>query len=313
MPQVVSFLINPFEVSMEQSYIKATIISAFTQAALAQQASDPAIGPLHTFYTPLHTALTTAYTAWKAQAGSAKGQTQSLKTLLQNLSSTVIDEWDFAVQQEYRKGTPTYLQIFPEGRAPFQSGKQEDRILAVGALADALGAEGSFPTLKQQVDTYYYQLSTTNAGQKGAKSDTGLHSEAVATAAEACAAGLFYVYGGLVQKYYTQPETIENYFDVSLIREKEQRAFTGTVPAGTTKSIAKRTLEPDAQIRIVNSGPTRLRFFLAEEKNDEPTTGVTILPGEDQTIPASQLGTGPYLGVMNEGTEGAGSYELVLL
>lgn len=299
---------------MNTSYIKATIISTYTFAALTDRfAVTPAIGPLLTFYTPRHNALMAAYTTWKAQAGSAKSQTQSLKTLLQALSSTEVDDWDFAVQQVYRKGTPQYLQVFPQGRAPFQTGKQEDRILAVGTLRDTLDAVGGLATLTTEVGAYFTLLNTTNTGQKGAKSGTEMQSDAVAAAAEACADGLFYVYGGLVQQNFAQPAVIEAFFDVSLIREREQRAFTGTVPASGAKAIARRTLEPGAQVRIVNSGATTLRFFTAPEKNDRPTTGLRILPGEDQTVPASQLGPGPYLGVANESTEGAGSYELVIL
>lgn len=298
---------------MEEAYIKATIISAYTQAALTEQQSQPGIPPLLNLYGPLDSALTQAYTAWKSQSGAEKGETQSLKTLLDNLSRTEIDDWDFAVQQVHRKGTAAYTQIFPEGRAPFQTGKQEDRILAVGALLDTLQQESGLDDLRTQVGAFSTQLTETNTAQKGAQNDTGLHSDAVAAAAAACGRGLFFVYGGLVQKYYTQPQLIENYFDVALIRDREQRAFTGAVPAGGTKAIAKRTLEATAQLRMVNAGPTPLRFFLAPEKAITPATGVTILPGEDQTVPASQLGSGPYLGVVNEGTEGEGHFELVIL
>ncbi len=103
-------------------------------------------------------------------------------------------------------------------------------------------------------------------------------------------------YGGLAQRYHHTPEHIGAFFNRTIIRNREQRALTGTVDISAQKNIAKRTLEPASQVRIVNTGPAPLRFYFAPEANDAPgQTGRTVAPGEDETIEVRALGTGPFL------------------
>ncbi len=310
-PAIVS---NPFRMPMERSYITALVLSGYTVGVLDGQQSVTGILPLYNLYIPLHTALQQRYDQWRAAAGLQKGKTASIQDLLVSLRADKIEDWDLAIQQQYRKGTPRYLELLPRGREPFQQGKQSERISAIDALDRAIGTDVALASLKTDVSGFYKALDTAQIVQKGALGDTALRSDDVEAAVEACTVGLFQVYGGLVSLYAATPERIGDYFYMELIVDKEQRAFTGSVGISATKNIAKRTLEPTAQIRIANPGTTSLRFYYAAEANDGPGLTSELLPaGEDVTVPVSNLGSGPYLKVLNESRESAGAFDLVIL
>jgi hypothetical protein len=307
-------LTNPFLAAMQRSYVGAVAIAGHTAGILLAQKINPDINPLHVFFDPINDALATAYASRISAAGLQKGKTASLNSLIDELRSERIGEWDIQIQIVHRKDTPRYTELLPEGRAPFQKGRQAERIAEVEALADRMGAEAALATLKTEVLAFHQSLTLAENTQEGAKGATEGSSSAMEAAVQAAAVGLFSVYGGLVQLFAEEPERIGDYFNMELILDREQRDFTGTVAAAATKNIAKRTLAPDAQLRLVNTGTTPLRFFLAEEKNDGAgALSVLVASLEDVTIAASSLGTGPFLNVTNESSEGPGKYELVML
>lgn len=315
MPAQPALLTNPFLEPMKRSFVGAVAIAGHTDGVLDAQKANPDIDPIYTLFTTVNASLASAYAARIAAAGTQKGKTASLTDLIAELRGPRIDDWDFAIQQVHRRGTSRYIELLPSGRKPFQEGRQSQRIAEVLALSDRIGAEAALATLKTEVDAFYQDLSTADATQEGAKGATEASSTAMEDAVLAAAIGLFRVYAGLVQLFAAEPERIGDYFNMELILDREQRAFTGAVGISATKAIAKRTLDGTALIRFVNTGAVRLRFYFAEEKTGEAPAGggLALLPGGDQTVAVSTLGTGPYLNVTNESTEGEGAYELVIL
>ena len=309
------FISNPFERPMTDSHIKAAVISAYTFAALqSQQAGNPAILQLAEFYEPFDIDLQTAYNTWRSQAGIQKGKTQSLKEALENLAVQARD-WSFAIQAFHREGTPRYRELFPNGLTAFQKGKQQERIGAVASLIEAIGAEADLQPVRTTIVAYLATLTTTKTGQSGAKTETEVRANNVESSVAAAAAAMYYVYGGLVQQFYHQPARIEDFFNLALIRDREQNTFTGSVAAGAVKFVAKRTLPPTAAVRMLNNGPTTLRLYVADTKGAPPPAegGLVVLPGGDKTAAAPSLGSGSFLHIYNEDDTSAGAYELVII
>jgi hypothetical protein len=283
------FLNNPFMRATSGSYEKAVTISTFTDARLA---ASPGLGTYYAFYHPLHTALINAYNAWKLGGGQQKTATASMAALLKGLTAAVND-WDFAIQSIARKGTPEYLTFFPQGHTPFITGKQDMRISAVATLSNALATVSPVPAVKTQVDSYLSQLNTANTTQEGKKGGTNGLSDAVEAMRVAACHGLYYVLAQLMALYYQNPEPIATYFDLELIRDRQQDDFTGSVQASAVKTIAKRTLEADDMILLKNTGLVPLTFYLAADKGAAPVVGapsVIVPEGQHQNVPANALG-----------------------
>lgn len=286
--QTWSFLRNPFEYATRDSYLRAAIIGTFTEAALK---SDPSLSALFNYYFPFVDKFNTLYNTWQQQAGSQKSNTKSLGDVLA-LATANINEWDYQVQGTFRRGTAEYDAIFPKGHAPFQQGGQQSRIDAFGTLILALNQAG-LATVEALVKNYYHDLKVANSTQKGAIVQTGQKSKDLDTARVEMCDALYYVLGGLMQKFSKTPDVVGKYFKLDLIQHKEQKVFTGHLAAGAVHLVVQRTLAADAEIDLLNGGAEKLLFFFSDRADAPPPTGavgVTVLPGTSQTVRAAQLG-----------------------
>ena len=143
-----SFLENPFLSSTDNSYRMAVRISTYHNSALNANTSNPVIAALYATYNPIHRALVEAYDAFIAQEGMQQGESLNLRQLLRLEGTTKISFWDASIQVRYPSGTPQYMALLPNGRKPFQSGTQTQRISAVASLSDAIGTDAALAAVK---------------------------------------------------------------------------------------------------------------------------------------------------------------------
>jgi hypothetical protein len=310
------YIQNPFQTATSENYRLAVTISTYTDAALNAAKADAAILALYTPYHVLHLAYVAAYDSWLAQAGSQQGSTLNLTQLLDR-ATTHINDWDLAIQNVYRRGTPEYKTLLPNGHAPFNQGAQTSRIAAFKALSINLTSIAALVTTKTAVDTYYTLLDTANTTQKGSKMTTNSFSSNVEAARLAACEGLYVVLGGLMQHYSGNPAKIADYMDLENIRTGEQKDFTGHTLGGQITKIAKRTLADNQSIRLLNPGNVKIQFYLATRPTD--TVGaksVIANPGEDKTVIADDLGdvtTQHYLMVYNIDAIATAQWELIVV
>ena len=314
------FLINPFLVAAQGSRTKAITISTYTYGALDARKLDAFFGPLFTFYKPLHLALLAEDSQWHAQVGTQKGKTASLEALMEQLSPGKVYNWDLAVQNVVPKGTPGYVAVFPQGHKPFQTGKKDERILAVETLSTSLGvatAPPAFAPIKTDVDAFLLLIQNARTAQSGAKSSTGTESDQASAASIAAMNGLYKVFGSCISQFSATSTDIEPLLDLETIRNAEQVLWMNHVPVSSTKNIFKRTLEPTVELRIKVNSTEPLKFYFAEEKNDAPgALFVTVAGLEEETVLVSQLGNVPtaaYLKVQNTSGLVQGDFEVELL
>ena len=309
------FIQNPFMTVTSGNYSLSVIISTYTDSALNAAKADATILSLYNAYHPLHLALTSAYNDWLTQEGIQKGSTLNLTQLLAQ-STDKINDWDLAVQIQFRKDTPQYKTIFPNGHAPFNTGAQTNRIAAVKALSNHLIGIAALATTKIAVDAYYTALDTANTAQKGNKTTTNTASTAVEAARIAACIGLYAVLGGLMQKYSATPEKVGDFMDLENIRSGQQSEFIGRVSGGGSHLICKRTLPDTTSILLKNTGDTPLRFYLSTQKNEAISTPfVEVPPLSDKEVQINQLGdptTQHYLQVFNADTLTEGRWEVFL-
>jgi hypothetical protein len=314
------FLINPFLVSAQGNRSRAVTISTYTDGALFARQADLFFGGLYAIYHPLHDALMAEDAQWQSQLGTQKGSTATLDDLFELLSPRKIGAWDLSVQNVFNKGTPGYIAVFPNGHHPYQSGKKDERILAVEALSNSLGvvtAPPAFAPIKLDVDAFLLSVQDARTAQTGAKSKTATESDEATAATTNAMIGLYAVLGACINKFPDNPTSIEPLFDLETIRDLEQTKWINHVAFSANKNLFKRTLQPNIQLRLKVNSTEPLTFYFAAEANDAPgVVSVTVQGLEEETVNASQLGNVPasaFFKVSNTSALVEGHFEVEIL
>ena len=202
------YLINPIINATDGNYHKALKISTYHDGALFAGIADPFIAAIYATYHPIHLAYVAAFNAWEAQGGAKEGETLNLTQLLKLLSNTKIVNWDIDIMPIYKPNTPKYKALLPNGHAPFQKGKQDDRIESVKALSIAMGTDPLLATIKADVVLTYNQLSHANTDQKGSKSQTGTLSDKVEEARVNMSVAQYSDLGSFIAEYAANTDVV---------------------------------------------------------------------------------------------------------
>lgn len=309
------FVLNPFITATVNSYKLAVKISTYHLGALQSQAGVKFFDDLIDVFQPLHEALVAAFDSWKNIGGQQQGKTLNVAQLFSLLSKTKIRNWDIAIQNVYSIDTPEYKALLPHKRAPFQNGTQTDKLAAVNALSQAIGADETLATVKTDVDAFYAQLNTALTQQKGSLTSTKTQSDAVEAARMAMCIGQYADLGALIQHFAEMPEQIGQYFDLTAIRSGAQVVFTGDTKPEESENILKHTFADTDTLRLENEGETDLHFYLAPGKDAAPNGTTVVVPaGQEATVLVTQLGSvaNTYLNVHNPSTLAKGNWTIEL-
>lgn len=285
---------NTFESNTRKNYRKANTVGLFTDKVFAG-VSGPDTSPLavlRDYYRPRYAAYKAVYEAWIAMGAQGEGATLGLHEA-EALIDHDVDDWEFTVQGTYRKGTPGYKTLFPDGITALKRGTREQRTATLNAFSANLALIPALASLKATVDVRIAQLKGAAEDQGTKKSTVKTDSASVEAARLALCTALYYVLGGLMQLYAETPASIDAYFDVETLRSLPQTVFKGAVHAGGQPVfIVERTLPADNEIAITNDGPTNITLYFAAGKTDGvPATGtVTVATGQSMIITAERLG-----------------------
>jgi hypothetical protein len=305
------YLDNPILNATDNSYRMAVRISTHHDSALNAAKADPFILGLYNSYHPVHQAFIDKYNAFVAQGGLQQGDTLNLRQLLRLLSGSKIGFWDSGIQIVYPPNTPKYMALLPNGRGPFQTGTQTQRISAVKGLSDGIGADAALATVKTDVSAFFTELNTANTTQKGSISVTKTLSDDVDAARIAMCIAQYADLGAFIQKHAADTIPVEQYFDLAAMRKGQQVLFTGSIKKESAHTIVKRTFGAGDNLELENPGVTELQFYLAAIKDAQPgSTVIKLAPGAKQTIVASALGNlaDPFLMVFNPDAVNKGEF-----
>lgn len=285
------YIINQFAVVTTKNFKKAIILSTYHDAALqARSIVEPDFEPIYDRYHPLHLELESQYSTWRSAGGAQQGQTLGLDQQL-DIALDQLDDWDIAIQAVYRKNTPRYKAIFPDGRKPFRRGAIDQRINAFNTLSINIGSDGDLAAIKAQVDAAYSTLNALRDGQQAAKSNVkGGSSEMEA----ACIAAMNMQYrnlGFVMDNFFEDRETECNMlFDLSTLRESEQSSFTATLDPEETEAILVHHFLTSDQLRcrIDTDGPISL--YLASSSGATDSTAAILSSPAEVLVPLSAFG-----------------------
>lgn len=307
--------LNTFLINTENNYHRALQISQYLNDKLDATKADADILVLYNHFHPLHLAYTDAYNQWESQIGAQISSTNTLSGLLRGIT-TQVNTWKYAFYAAgFLPSTPTYIACFPNGVSPFQRGTQLERIQAVKQLSLAMTGITALAATKTSVDNYFTSLNTALTSQQGKIGTTKNLSDAVELARQTMCVGQYWCLGGLMQKYAAFPDTIANFYAITLIQNNAQTDFTGHILGGKMSKIAKRTLVAEQSIHLYNLGSVPIRFYLATNPTDAQTTVIDVPPMSDKTVTADQLGdvtTQHYLMVYNIDANATAQWRLVL-
>lgn len=273
------YLQNQFMISTRGNFKKALKLSNYTDAFLKKQMDDNPgdadYALLYNRYHPLHVALTNAYNRWKNSFGTRGGDTLNIDQLLLALIDK-IDDWDVAVQVVYKKSTPEYKSIFPSGRYPFNSGSKDTKVMAVNTLGLALDAYPALVGVKTEVDDYYVILDGARDTQEGAKGGTRSFSKLLEVERKKAMTMLYGTLGFLMNKFMTNQSLVAPFFDLSLLRRRQQQIFTGTLAVGNTDEVFTRTLLPEEELRIQIKTNTQAAVYLGSIPGGTDSTPILL-------------------------------------
>ena len=160
------YLNNTFLIITENSTKLMMILSPDFRARLQAESGDADILAMLNLFIPIDDALSAAFQEWTSAGAFYKGATLAFENKLAELIDIKLDQWIPQVQVVYADGTPEYLTLFPNGRAPFNKGPYDIRINSVKSLGENLAAYPGLAATKTDVDSFYTTLLSTRADQQ---------------------------------------------------------------------------------------------------------------------------------------------------
>lgn len=307
------YINNTFEVNTRNS--RPIAFSFFTDLKAKLEAAsltDPELLIYYGEFLPFFAAFEGIYMNLLMVEGEYEGRTLSFEDLLDNLNDTShLRKWEGKVRGEFPEGSPTELEIFPNKRAPFQTGTYENRVLAVKTLAQKLTQYPVLATTQMEVQSFGNLMESTREAQQNhegslANLRTLYENQRIIIATET-----FGVYGRLCYKFRANRPMIANFFDLEILRDTGSGSSIeeGNIPGNTIQKIfepGSEGYEAGAQLRIKNTttGPAigGLFFYTADNPTDAWSgQGNQLNPGQEVTITLTAATFKPYFLVQNQG------------
>ena len=229
---------------------------------LHRDITDPDILKMYNFFHPLYSIFSTANHNWSMLKSSNISSTKSVANVTDELASTKIRFWDNSIQMVYPLGSLRYVALLPHRRGIFQSGTINSRLTAINNLVDEIGSDAALATLKLDVIAYQTLLSTSMSGRKGHIISIDEAINALTLATLGAAEGMYWVHGGMEQKFYKTPTSMDIYFPIDLMTTMTQTDFTFTLTNTDPHKAFKRKFDVLTQkIHGSNLGEGKVKFY----------------------------------------------------
>ena len=320
------FVYNTFFVNTQRNFKNALTLTQDHLAKLTANETDPDILAMKTDYLPLHTAFITANNQLDSKLGIYKGKTQTFEEMLEELSQVKINEWRGQVFAVFPEGTDNATAIFPRDRQPFQSGTYDERVEAVNALSLTLNTYTLQPTLialAASVQGYYLTLSSARALQQSNEGTVATLRTNLKAAHLLMCQGMYKNLGLLMAKYYQAPETITNYFDMTILRssaDDEPLLLSGNINSTQVVNLNAQIEDYDVdettvlRMKNTSASPAQLYFYAADAADKKPDGFVSVIlnQGEELSRTIAEMGfneTNTFFNIYNPGGN-AGSWEV---
>jgi hypothetical protein len=218
-----SFLSNPFDLATKDSYKKMNAMFLYHVGRI-RASSDPFIQLLYEKTKPVEKAWSEAFFKWGHAKGNRKNDTQNFKSLLKELYTVKIPEWEVQVMLRFPKGTRDYKNIFGKGRTQFRRGYYAERLERVYTLARSLDNYPGLSAVRMDVEDFYDRLNkgyVSKVGKSFYKDSSALNLEAARMAA---AVRMYGNLAELIGKYCEEPWKVKRYFEEKQVRRNRKKA-----------------------------------------------------------------------------------------
>jgi hypothetical protein len=305
------YIINTFDSNTRASRpVAYSFFTDFKAKIEAGGLADPELLIIHGDYVPFYDALKGIYLNMQLIEGEYEGRTLGFEDLLELLNDTShLRKWEGKVRGEFPEDSPTEREIFPNKRAPFQTGTYENRVLAVGTLAQKLLQYPALAATQVEVLSFYNLMESTREAQQNHEGSLAnlrvlFENQRVIVANE-----VFGAYGKLCYKFRNNRPMITTFFDMEILQSSssDDVLFDDEVGANTIENITE-DFNADQFFQIENNGTMPMWFYTS----DSPATGyqgwgVQVQPGENLKFNVTELGgLRQYLNVHNQnGTAGS--------
>jgi len=310
---------NQFDNCTKQSKKRMNRISSDHASKLLAETSDADIHELSSRFAPLRESFSDAYADAIAANAIYKGRTQKFENLKKDLTGTKIEDWDIQIQVVYRKDSPEYIELLPNGRKPFQTGTNDQRIEEVKALSLRLTPYPALASLKTRVDDFKTSIENARNDQQQKEDLVKQKSTLLEIARVATAKMMYGNLGALMDKFQDDPKQIERFFDLEAIRytgPETNDTIEGPIAGGNSANLISGVTDPNTEWLFANPGVAVLAYFTSPTADGVYTSGgIKVNPGESITKRASELGgaENTFLNVTNLDAENQGYYSVTVM
>ena len=307
------FTESPFDNGTKGSYKKMNIISADTDSKLFGQQAIPALLALFTYFNVFRLLYLAAYVKWKSKKAAYRSATEYVYQLLAQLSGDKIEEFDIRIQVIYRRGTPQYINLFPDLREPFQKGEIDERITALATLLSNIDVDPALALIKADILVFYNLIVAARNQQQAREGEVDTLSAELELERVNCARAMYYVLGGLMQHFKDNASQIADFFDLETLRghisDVVDLIFEGPVNSGQVINVLNATVSQyiaGVTLRIKNTttGPAigGLFFYAANNAGDGwGGMGHQLNPGQEITFTLTAAEFKAFYNVQNQG------------
>jgi hypothetical protein len=217
------FGINHHEVVTRNNYKLMNTLDGKHYAKIKSEAGDPDFDAMIEYYEPYHINYEAKYTFWQSQSNLSQGKTRELQGWFKQLTDTFVPHIEVTIYGIHAENTPEAKALLPNKRSPFITGAQYDRITALSTLITSIGSEVALQSLKAEIIAFHGNILTCfNECQAIRKKVSDLSDDLEPIRIETAQA-LFANEGSLMKKFNTNPEKIDNYFDVHSMRQASRK------------------------------------------------------------------------------------------
>lgn len=219
-----------------------------------------------------------------------KGNTLRLYQLLKEMRSQKLHIWDIKIQSVFISSTPDYIKIFPQGLSPLSLLPIEQRIMYLGNAIDMLSNYTQLNTVRDEMKAFYDLLAEARSIQVRRDANLRESRNEVMKKAYLLSNELYGVLGEFMTKYKDNPNRIEAYFPVNLLRKKKSHTKQSieihqiTINENEARE-AGLSFGPYNKFKVKNTGTITLSlYFLPDKDAAKPTKVILLQAGKSKTI-----------------------------
>lgn len=178
-----------------------------------------------------------------------------MEGLFEQMNTEKLPYWEGQLFFHFPKGSVQATQLLPQGRAAFQKGTYEQRILAIKTLGDKCALIPALNPLSVNVLAFHTQIASARALQQSdGEGQVATLRDLRETARVALCNEMYGNMGQLVYHFRTDPLQVERFYDFALLRRKKDATSTEASIKGTVFKVGTTTGVPNATITVTIEG-----------------------------------------------------------